>query len=220
VYCHNAGCRQLSLQLINRNNKEDSMTRRLLSVSALALLLALPVSASQFVQLPFDAVARNAAVIVRGTLGPVTGAWDDSREVIYSTATLSITHYFGGTGPRTLMVREVGGTVGDYTQEAIGFPALREGQEVILFLTPWEDSADWRIEAYNQGKFRVFRTLRGEFVSPDDETQGAERAGDAHGRVRAKAVEVDDAGISLDEFAGMVSAARGARRELPVERRK
>src|SRR6185369_15494171 len=147
------------------------MARRSLSLFALAMALALPICASQFVQLPFDTVARDSALIVRGTLGPVSSAWDDSHEVIYSYATLRVARYMAGSGPRVLMVREVGGTVGDYTQEAIGFPSLREGQEVVLFLSRWDDSADWRIEAYNQGKYRVIKTPHGEMVSPDPDTQ-------------------------------------------------
>jgi len=196
------------------------MTKKLLSLTALAILAALPLSASQFVQLPFDEVARNATLVVRGTLGPVTSAWDDDREVIYSTATLRVGRYLAGTGPRTLQVREVGGTVGDYTQEAIGFPALREGQEVVLFLSQWDDAADWRIEAYNQGKYRVRLTPHGEMVSPDTDTQGHERTLDGGiGRVRAAAT-MEDEGFAIEELASMVRAARETSGRPQFDRRK
>lgn len=193
------------------------MTRRSLVLFALAML-ALPLGASQFIQLPFDAVARDAAVIVRGTLGPVTSAWDDAHEVIYSYAPIQVERYLGGTGPRTLMVREAGGTVGDYTQEAIGFPVLREGQEVVLFLSPWEDSADWRIEAYNQGKYRVTRTAQGVMVSPDPVTQGHERAiSGGEGRIRANS---EPEMMAIEELASMINAARAGAPDRPADRRK
>lgn len=194
------------------------MARRSFFLFALAMVLALPICASQFIQLPFDAVARDSALIVRGTLGPVTSAWDDSHEVIYSYATLRVGRYLAGGGPRVLMVREVGGTVGDYTQEAIGFPALREGQEVVLFLSRWDDSADWRIEAYNQGKYRVTRTPHGELVSPDPETQGHERDFDRGGRMRANAVS-EETGMPIEELVSMIEAARGAEpAPVPINR--
>jgi len=196
------------------------MTKRLLSLAALVVLAALPLSASQFIQLPFDQVARQATVIVRATVGPVTSAWDDDREVIFSTATLSVRRYLAGSGPQTLMVREAGGTVGDYTQVAIGFPELREGQEVVLFLSPWDDSADYRIEAYNQGKYRVKMTPHGEMVSPDPDTQGHERTFDGGvGRVRAAAAD-EEHGFSIDELSSMITAARGASERPQFDRRK
>jgi hypothetical protein len=180
------------------------MNRRLVLGLAVALLAVGQLSASQFVRLPFDQVAREATLVVRGTLGPVTSQWDDAREVIYSRAVLRVNRYLGGVGPETLVVREVGGTVGDYTQQAIGFPELREGEEVVLFLQQWDDGADWRIHAFNQGKFLV-RSLRGvDSLTPDPVQQGDDRLA----RQRVASESVDDA-ITVDEFASMVRAARG-----------
>ena len=189
------------------------MVRRSVGLSLLlSAALILPASASQFIQMPFDAVAREAAIVVRGTLGPVTSAWDDEHQVIFSYARLDVSQYFAGEGPRTLVVREVGGTVGDYTQEAIGFPMLREGQEVVLLLARWEDSADWRIHAYNQGKYLVRHAGGKELLVPDPVTQGHDRA--AAGGRDAHAMSVDDTeGLSIEEFASMVNAARADRGE-------
>ena len=182
------------------------MNRRLI-VTVVVLLCAIgTASASQFVRLPFDQVAREATLVVRGTLGPITSAWDDSHEVIYSTALLRVNRYFDGVGPQTLLVREVGGTVGNYTQEAIGFPALREGEEVVLFLSRWDDNPDWRIAAYNQGKYLV-RNYQGiETLVPDRVQQGTDRTA-ARDRMDADGL---DTGLPIDEFAEMVRSARRA----------
>ena len=54
------------------------MHRRLLSLITLLLILsALPVAASQFIDKPFDDVARESALIVRGTIAQTWSAWDD-----------------------------------------------------------------------------------------------------------------------------------------------
>lgn len=186
------------------------MARRSLSllVVTLAVVLALPALGSQFLQLPFDTVARNATLIVRGTVGPVTSAWDDDHRIIYSYAALSVDGYLAGHGPDTLMIREVGGTVEGYTQVAIGFPALREGQEVVLFLARWDDCGDWRIDSYNQGKYRVRMTPAGAVVSPDPETQGHEGIGEG-GRIRSNSADDSDS-MRLEELATMIAAARSA----------
>lgn len=115
-------------------------------------LLALPLSASQFVQLSFDQVARESTYVVRGTVEQTWSKWDDAHEVIYTYATVRVHRYFGETtGPDTLVVREVGGLVDGYKQEAIGFPELRKGENVVFFLAPVEDGSAYRIHAYNQG---------------------------------------------------------------------
>lgn len=185
------------------------MTRRSLSLLTLLLALsALPLSASQFIDVPFDQVARESALIVRGTVSETWSAWDDAHEIIFTYATVRVDRYFGeATGPDTLLVREVGGTVDGYTQEAIGFPVIRSGEDVVLMLSKWDDSADFRIHAYNQGKFLVRQRMDGiETLVADPVRQGEGRL---HSRERVGANAVaEDAGISIDEFAKMVEDAR------------
>jgi hypothetical protein len=171
------------------------MRRTLLVLVALGLL-ALPLSGSQFIKLPFDKIVQESTFVVRGTIGPVNAAWNGDREIIFTSANLEISEYLVGTGPQVLRIREVGGTVDGYTQQAIGFPELREGEEVVLMLTRWDDSGDYRIHAYAQGKYVV----EGKRVRLD--------AGQGEMRPDAStAKSAADEGMSLDEFRTMVDAA-------------
>ncbi len=183
------------------------MHRRALSLIALLLIVsAMPLSASQFIDQSFEQVARDATYVVRGSVIDTWSAWDDAHEVIYTYATLRISRYFGEiTGPDTLVVREVGGTVDGYTQEAVGFPAIRRGEQVVLFLAQWDNSADLRIHAYNQGKYLVrMRADRTEVLISDPVKQGEERLPSDGPRIAAEA----ETGLLLEEFAEMVDAAR------------
>ena len=183
------------------------MERRSLSVLALlAVVLALPLSASQFIQMPFDQVAREASLVVRGHVVDTFSAWDSAHEVIYTYATVRVQRYFGeATGPYTLVVREVGGTVDGYTQEAIGFPMIRQNEQVVLFLSQWEDSGDYRIHAFNQGKFLVRNRDGVEILVEDPVKQGDARM-TRDGRF---AIEPNsETGLRMDEFAAMVDDAR------------
>jgi hypothetical protein len=188
--------------------------RTLLTLGLLLLVLALPAAASQFIRAPFDQVARESALIVRGTVEQTWTAWDDAHEVIFTYANVRVTRYFGeATGPDLLVVREAGGTVGDYTQEAIGFPAIRNGEQVVLFLSKWEGGADYRIHAFNQGKFLVRDRDGVEVLYEDPVKQGEGRL--ERDRFTAREHAVEDL-MTIDEFAGMVEAARaGERIELP-----
>ena len=184
------------------------MRRSLSLLASLLLLSAVPLFASQFVNLPFDQVARESALIVRGSVVDTWSAWDDAHEVIYTYATLRVNRYFGeATGPDTLLVREVGGTVDGYTQEAIGFPAVRAGEDVVLFLSKWDGSADYRIHAFNQGKFLVKNRGGADVLLADPVQQGDARLG-APGRMRSDALEDATPGLGIEEFASMVSDAR------------
>ena len=189
--------------------------RRSLSLATLLLIVsALPLSASQFIELPFDRVAREASLIVRGTVENTWSAWDDSHEVIFTYATVRVGRYFGeATGPDTLVIREVGGTVDGYTQEAIGFPVIRSGEDVVLMLSKWDDGSEYRIHAFNQGKYLV--KMRGtlEILTEDPVRQGEERLGREGGHgPRTNAVAAEATGLGIEEFAQMVDDARADRR--------
>jgi hypothetical protein len=186
------------------------MHRRSLSLIALFLIAsALPLSASQFIEQPFDQVARGATYVVRGAVVDTWSAWNDSHDVIYTYATLRVSRYFGeSAGPDTLVVREVGGTVDGYTQEAIGFPAIRRGEQVVLFLSEWEGSSDLRIHAYNQGKYLV-RQQRGiEVLVADPVHQGEAPIAVSHRQTIGTDAVAEENGLAIEEFAGMVDAAR------------
>jgi hypothetical protein len=75
-------------------------------------------------------------------------------------------------------------------------------------LTKWDDSDDWRIHAYNQGKYLVTKDPRGkEMLTEDPVKQGDERLGkpDHLHALPASAV-------TIDEFEEMAVAAREGRR--------
>ena len=188
------------------------MHRRSLIVVGLLFALALPLSASQFVDLPFEQVVNESQYIVRGTIGQTWSAWDDAHEVIYTYATINVRRHFGEAGPATLMIREVGGTVDGYTMDAIGFPVLRSGEDVVLMLSRWEDGADYRIHAFNQGKYLVRNRFNKEVLTADPVRQGEERmpTRDGHGRIQVNAADELPA-ISMDEFEMMVRDARAGR---------
>lgn len=190
------------------------MRRRSLGLGLLLIALALPLSASQFVDLSFDQLATESNLIVRGQILNTWSAWDESREVIFTYATVRVSRYFGETtGADTITVREVGGSVDGYTQEAIGFPMIRRGEDVVLMLAPWADgSDDLRIHGFSQGKFLVKNRGGREVLVLDSIRQGDERLapGGAFG-VRSNAISEDTPGLGLDEFAQMVDDARAGK---------
>lgn len=186
------------------------MTHRALSLVLLLIVAAVPLSASQFVDQPFDVTARGANLIVRGQVVDSYTAWDSSREVIYTYSTVRVTRYFGETtGPDTLVVRNVGGTLDGYRQEAIGFPELRNNEQVVLMLTRNQDGADYSIHAYNKGKYLVALRRGVEVLISDPVQQGDERLHvSPRFQLETEAIGDDVPALGMDEFASMVDDAR------------
>jgi hypothetical protein len=199
------------------------MHRRALSLITLLLIVsAMPLSAAQFIEQDFDQVASGATYVVRGSVIDTWSAWNDAHDVIFTYATLRVSRYFGEmTGPDTLVVREVGGTVDGYTQEAIGFPAIRRGEQVVLFLSKWDGSEDLRIHAYNQGKYLVRkRADRSEVLVQDPVKQGEERPTIEHRQQIGADAIAEENGLGLEEFAEMVDAARAGETHPSADRRQ
>lgn len=189
------------------------MHRRSLILVSLLLALAVPLSASQFIEQSFDAIAREATYAVRGHVTETWSAWDSSHEVIYTYATVRVARYFGEVaGPDMLVVRNVGGTVDGYTQEAVGFPAIRRGEQVVLFLSESEDGADYQIHAYNQGKYLVQLRAGLEVLVQDPVKQGEGRTE----KTERLTVSTDGAALGIEEFAAMVDAARAGGKSADV----
>lgn len=198
------------------------MHRRSLSLIALLLIVsALPLSASQFIEQPFDQVAREATYVVRGAVTHTWSAWNDAHDVIYTYATVRVSRYFGEiAGPDTLVVREVGGTVDGYTQEAIGFPAIRRGEQVVLFLSEWAGSSDLRIHAYNQGKYLVRQQHGIEVLVADPVKQGEAPISVSNRQAIGADAVAEENGLAIEEFAGMVDAARAGESVHQAARRQ
>ncbi len=98
--------------------------------------------------------------IIQGQVTDVQSAWDNDRTAIWTTATVQVRGAIRGSlRPDTLIhVKEVGGTVDDYTIKADGFPTFQKGQEVVMLLQPWDDgSGTYRVWGYGRGLFAVDR---------------------------------------------------------------
>jgi hypothetical protein len=131
-----------------------------LTVAAGLLLVALNVHASLFEPVGDRQLVCESTDVVRGTITHVQAAWDDARTAIWTTATVRVDEVIRGTSTpgAELRVKEVGGTVGDYTIKAEGFPTFQQATETVLLLRPWEDEpGTYRVWGYGRGLFAVDR---------------------------------------------------------------
>ena len=129
-----------------------------------ALLVSVQASASMFEAVSDAQLVCEATDVVHGQITDVQSAWDAGHTAIWTTATIQVQDVIRGNTPRGALVKvkEVGGTVADYTITAEGFATFRKGEEVVVLLRPWDDgSGAQRVWGYSRGMFIVGREAGG-----------------------------------------------------------
>ncbi len=139
--------------------------RRARTAALAALLGALGGGSARATVVPFMSVedlARDATVIVLGTVEETRAHWSDDHRIILTTVTLSVERALKG-GPRAAATLEVpGGRVGDQTLVASGAPVFARGERAVLFLAPAGDgslpgSRPLALVGWSQGRMPVRR---------------------------------------------------------------
>ena len=125
-----------------------------------AVLLAGTSRATTLVKLGFSDLARQADLIVVGTVTAIEGQWDDSLRFIHSDVTLSVEQPLRGNVPHEITLRTPGGYVGGMGQMAHGAATFEIGERVLVFLITWEDGTP-KVLGYAQGKSRIFSDEQG-----------------------------------------------------------
>lgn len=136
-----------------------------LAVSVLAAVTAQDAEASTFRRITFDELVAASIAVVQVKVIDTSAAWTtEPHAYIATTAHLEVTRSLAGgfeVGDE-LFVREAGGDVGNYTIQAIGFPKFEPGEELVVFLSQWQDeTGDWRVAEYGQGIYEVYRGADG-----------------------------------------------------------
>jgi len=105
-------------------------------------------------------LTHRAQAIIQGKVAGITQEWNDDKTMIYTTVRVSTGRIVKGEkGLKEVIVRQPGGMIGDKGVKVSGFPAFSEGEEVLLFLEPFEakgpHSGKHKIVGMGQGKFRI-----------------------------------------------------------------
>lgn len=116
------------------------MQRRLFSrlspaVALLVLVAVQQVSAGTRVRWSLAQLSGFSTLIVRGRVVAVTGQWDPAVQAIYTYATVDVVETWKGAPPSSqIVVKMLGGRVGDVELRVHGAPELHQGDDVALWL--------------------------------------------------------------------------------------
>src|SRR5688500_16731347 len=112
----------------------EAMTRKALALSFLLLLVPVTAGATIVRAVQFDEKVENAPAIILGTCVAQRSEWDAARNWILTYSTFRIEKTLKGMPAQEITIVTPGGTVDGITQEIIGVPRFREGDEHALFV--------------------------------------------------------------------------------------
>lgn len=188
-------------------------------ILTLALSVGLPVDATATTIRSFttEQLVAEADLIVRGTVldqeclfgerNRPAGARPDR---IYTDSTVAVRHVLGGrVQTDEIVVRQMGGAVGDLVMTVSGTARLMPGDEVVLFLR--QRGARHYLVGMAQGSFTIrLDPVAGEVLGR--ELQGLHFLESAR-RIGPSRPPAPSAPITYDELVGRVTAALSSRRD-------
>ncbi len=130
------------------------------------LLLCSVANATIVVPLSLEDLTVRSRAVVRATVRQHQSAWDEDHKRIYSYTELSVTEVISGEAPETLLVRTLGGEVGDIGMKVSGTPRFVLDQEVVVFLRRDSmDPDDFTVVGMSQGLYRIERDSAGRVMA-------------------------------------------------------
>jgi hypothetical protein len=122
--------------------------KRLVSIGLLLLsVAAVPAGASTFFKMSQQDLVRASAAVIQGQVIKVSSFWEPTGRIIVTEALVKVEEKIYGEAPSVVVVRTFGGTVGDFTVEAHGFPKFRLNERLLVYLEPEKDGVS-RVAGY------------------------------------------------------------------------
>ena len=132
-------------------------------------------------------MGEESALVVSGRVTGVRSYWNDSQTKIFTETRVAVDRSYKGAAGGTVSVVQLGGVVGHVQMKVEGALAWEPGEEVLLFLEPFNGDR-YMVYGLSQGKYGIERDDRGRpFVSrgafegvemldaPDDSSPEQER---------------------------------------------
>lgn len=123
----------------------------------LALLVALvgwPSATQASLRVADDQLARSSAAAVEGRVVAATAHWDPAADAIYTFVTIEVRRAWGlGTTPARVVVKQLGGVVGDTALLVGGQALFAVGEDVLVFLDVRPRDLTLSVAGLEQGKW-------------------------------------------------------------------
>lgn len=102
-----------------------------------------------------EELTNESAIVLHGRVKSVEYLWENENlRTINTFITVDVDEYIKGSDDYQIVVKQMGGQIGDIGDVISGTPSLEPGEEVVLFLV--ESNGSYEIHSIALGLFRVF----------------------------------------------------------------
>ena len=101
-------------------------------------------------------LSKGADVILTGKVTQQTSSWNEDNTRIYTEATIQVEEYLkGNNNESSVVVRYLGGEVGDVGELYSHMPRFDNDEEVLVFLTRDKQNSNYKVFNGQQGKINI-----------------------------------------------------------------
>lgn len=130
------------------------------SISRLFIILFLlgicPIIIAQQLDAQLETLSKDAEIIITGKVTQKTSSWNEDRTRIYTSATIQVDEYIkGNNNGSSVVVKYLGGEVGDVGELYSHMPRFEDQEEVLVFLQKDKKSSDYKVLYGEEGKISI-----------------------------------------------------------------
>lgn len=101
-------------------------------------------------------LSKGADIILTGKVTQQSSSWNDNNTRIYTEATIQVNEYLkGNSRESSVVVRYLGGEVGDVGELYSHMPRFEDNEEVLVFLTKDTQNSIYKVFNGEEGKINI-----------------------------------------------------------------
>ncbi|MFH2009254.1 MAG: hypothetical protein ABI333_21875 [bacterium] len=129
-----------------------------LAVLGLTMAMVLPAAATVVLQMEIEDMIPLTPVVLIGEVNRVEASYNAEKTKIHTRVWITPSEILKGSKDLgTVVVKTIGGQVGDTVAHLPGAPRFEQGERVLVFLEPREDGEGYLTIGFYQGKFKIFK---------------------------------------------------------------
>lgn len=180
--------------------------KNLLRIAAVLSLLCASAWATTIRPMSLKELTRTSSTVAVAQAVRVWSQWSDDHRLIYTYTEFSVEQALKGDPGSTMVVRQLGGRVGDLEMKVSGVQHWTPGEETVLFLNKSKSGdGTYLVTGLLQGDFRISRRLSGEAMVTNPVGSGVETFDTA----THKLAEFTPARMTLSQLQNLVQRYRG-----------
>jgi len=139
--------------------------RWLAMLSLLFMTITHPLNGQESQPITTENLVKRSAKILVGEVVSQYSAWDDLGREIYTYSTLRVNEIIKSDREDSVVViRQLGGEVGNIESHVAGLPRFKEGEQVLVFLGPYTGTEYYGLIDWAVGKYVIEKDDKAEKV--------------------------------------------------------